>query len=104
MTWDFAEGSPFGTSSSGLAECAEVVAKVIERALPVGHGVARQASVQEVVVAEGRRAVVSMDPPYYDNVGYADLSDFFYVWLRRVLRQVFPDLFLHLRCPSQRSW
>ena len=44
--------------------------------------------------------VVSTDPPYYDNIGYADLSDFFYVWLRQSLRQVFPDLFATLSTPK----
>ena len=44
--------------------------------------------------------VVSTDPPYYDNVGYADLSDFFYVWLRRSLRPIFPDLFATLATPK----
>ena len=44
--------------------------------------------------------VVSTDPPYYDNIGYADLSDFFYVWLRRSLRPVFPDLFATLAVPK----
>ena len=46
------------------------------------------------------RKVVSTDPPYYDNVGYADLSDFFYVWLRRSLKPVFPDLFATLAVPK----
>ena len=44
--------------------------------------------------------LVSTDPPYYDNIGYADLSDFFYVWLRRSLRSVFPDLFATLAVPK----
>ena len=44
--------------------------------------------------------IVSTDPPYYDNIGYADLSDFFYVWLRRSLRPVFPDLFATLAVPK----
>ena len=44
--------------------------------------------------------VVSTDPPYYDNIGYADLSDFFYVWLRRSLRPVFPELFATLAVPK----
>ena len=44
--------------------------------------------------------VVSTDPPYYDNIGYADLSDFFYVWLRRSLKPVFPDLFATLAVPK----
>ena len=47
-----------------------------------------------------RDRVVSTDPPYYDNIGYADLSDFFYVWLRRSLKPVFPDLFATLAVPK----
>jgi putative DNA methylase len=49
-------------------------------------------------------ALISTDPPYYDNIGYADLSDFFYVWLRRSLRPVFPDLLARSPCPRPRSW
>ncbi len=100
MTWDFAEGSPFGSSSSGFEECVEVVAKVMERALPSGQGGATQASVQDAVLGNGRAPVVSTDPPYYDNVGYADLSDFLYVWLRRTLRGTYPDLFATLAVPK----
>ena len=47
-----------------------------------------------------KRQLVSTDPPYYDNIGYADLSDFFYVWLRRSLKPVFPDLFATLAVPK----
>jgi putative DNA methylase len=61
-----------------------------------GH--ARQADAQSLEFARG--AVVSTDPPYYDNVPYADLSDFFYIWLRRSLRSVFPDLFATLAVPK----
>jgi putative DNA methylase len=100
MAWDFAEGSPFGTSSSGFVECVDVVAKVMERALPGGRGGSTQRGVQEVMLAGGLNPVVSTDPPYYDNVGYADLSDFFYVWLRRSLRNVFPDLFSTVAVPK----
>ena len=45
--------------------------------------------------------IVSTDPPYYDNIGYADLSDFFYVWLRRSLRLVFPELFATMSVPKE---
>ena len=100
MTWDFAEGSPFGTSSSGFEECVDVIAKVMERALPGGKGSATQQGVQDVSLADGRSPVISTDPPYSDNVGYADLSDFFYVWLRRSLRGVFPDLFATVAVPK----
>src|SRR5205085_10271908 len=57
-----------------------------------------QADAQSQNLSNG--AVVSTDPPYYDNIGYADLSDFFYVWLRRSLRPVFPDLFATLAVPK----
>jgi putative DNA methylase len=100
MAWDYAEGSPFGTSSSGFEECVNVVAKVVDRALCGGRGEATQCGVQGVVLARGNAAVVSTDPPYYDNVGYADLSDFLYVWLRRSLRAVFPDLFATVAVPK----
>lgn len=101
MSWDFAEGSPFGDSSSGFRECAHVFAKVIEAALGGGdRGLAVQANVRDATLADGRTPVVSTDPPYYDNIGYADLSDFFYVWLRRSLKSVFPELFTTLAVPK----
>ncbi|HTV70693.1 MAG TPA: DUF1156 domain-containing protein [Rhizobiaceae bacterium] len=98
MTWDFAEGSPFGESSAGFAGCVDVVAAVVNVALNNGKGEAKQA---DAAVPDGDlRAVRSTDPPYYDNIGYADLSDFFYVWLRRSLRAVYPDLFATLVVPK----
>ena len=51
-----------------------------------------------------RDKVISTDPPYYDNIGYADLSDFFYVWLRRSLKPVFPDSSPRLPCPRPKNW
>jgi putative DNA methylase len=101
MAWDFAEGSVFGGSSSGFRECTNVVAKVIESAL-TGHarGTAQQGNVRHEWGTGAQSAIVSTDPPYYDNIGYADLSDFFYVWLRRSLRPVFPDLFATLAVPK----
>src|SRR5205085_3192272 len=57
-----------------------------------------QADAQSQNLSNG--AVVSTDPPYYDNIGYADLSDFFYVWLRRSLRPVFPELLSTLAVPK----
>jgi putative DNA methylase len=101
MTWDFAEGSPFGESSAGIVECVDVVARVLETSLPSGNGFCWQ---QDAASAgfEGTPsgAVVSTDPPYYNNVGYAELSDFFYVWLRRTLQQSFPELFATLAVPK----
>jgi putative DNA methylase len=65
--------------------------------VPGAHGSASQGDAQSVGV---NRRVVSTDPPYYDNIGYADLSDFFYVWLRRALRPTFPELFATLAVPK----
>ncbi len=101
MAWDFAEGSPFGGSSSGFYECAKVVARVIGTALCAGErGGADQANVRGVGPADSSAAVISTDPPYYDNIGYADLSDFFYVWLRYSLRPAYPDLFATMAVPK----
>ena len=101
MTWDFAEGSPFGGASSGFTECVQVVARVLEVAIPCNScpGFAQQRSASEPM-REGGAWIISTDPPYYDNIGYADLSDFFYVWLRRSLHAVFPDLFATLAVPK----
>lgn len=92
MTWDFAEGNPFSDASGNFDSGIGWIAKVIETSLPAapkGFASREDAAVQTLSSAK----VVSTDPPYYDNIGYADLSDFFYVWLRRALKPVFPDLF-----------
>jgi putative DNA methylase len=102
MIWGFAEGNPLGDSSGGWEVCVDGVykafAKAFEKVEPSFGGTARQAdaSTQDV----SRCKVVSTDPPYYDNISYADLSDFFYVWLRRSLKPVFPGLFSTLAVPK----
>jgi putative DNA methylase len=101
MSWDFAEGSPFGASSSGFAACVDVVASVVSRALGMPWvGKAVQANASDAPSGFGTNCVTSTDPPYYDNIGYADLSDYFYVWLRACMRTVFPDLFATLAVPK----
>src|SRR5207245_5149205 len=87
MSWDYAEGSPFATSSSGFLESVAVVARALPFLASSVPGHAQQCSAQYQVLSSGR--IVSTDPPYYNNIAYADLSDFFYVWLRRSLREVF---------------
>ncbi|WP_210147609.1 DUF1156 domain-containing protein [Aromatoleum bremense] len=104
MSWDYAEGSPLAKSSSGFGGCISVVANVLETALNcVSPGVATQSSAASSDALDGgpSSVVVSTDPPYFANIGYADLSDFFYVWLRRSLRSVFPDLFATLAVPKE---
>ncbi|GIL05457.1 MAG: hypothetical protein BroJett031_19770 [Betaproteobacteria bacterium] len=100
MSWDFAEGSFFGGSSAGFAECVEVIASVVSIALMSGKGQAVLADAAGDHSISDRIAIRSTDPPYFDNIGYADLSDFFYVWLRRTLRPVFPELFATLAVPK----
>jgi putative DNA methylase len=89
MTWDPAEGNLFASSSGNWADAVEFEALMIER-LGIGTpGVVGQA---DAATRQYRGLAVSTDPPYYDNVPYSDLADFFYVWLRRSLRDVYPDL------------
>jgi putative DNA methylase len=98
MVWDFAESNPFCESSGSYANMSERQVKGFI-ALGLGSsGVGFQADVNQQSISAGK--LVSTDPPYYDNIGYADLSDFFYVWLRRSLRPVFPDLFATLAVPK----
>jgi hypothetical protein len=99
MTWDFAEANPFSNSSANWISCIEWGAKSLDAAVPVTN--AAISAADATAIEQIRDAVVSSDPPYYDNVGYADLSDFFYVWLRRTLRDRFPDLFATLQVPKQ---
>lgn len=98
MTWDFAESNPLGNASGNYLSSVELVAKVSMVFSPdvPGIGVQADASTQTI----SRNKLVSTDPPYYDNIGYADLSDFFYVWLRRTLRSIYPTLFVTMAVPK----
>ena len=98
MTWDYSEAAVLNQVVGGFAPAAEFIAKCIGKLPQRGHG---QAVMQNAIDGGvSMRNIVSTDPPYYDNIGYADLSDFFYVWLRRTLRGVFPDLFATLAVPK----
>jgi len=98
MTWDFCESNPFSESSGNWIGQLDFPAKFLVTSYGSydGRGLYQDAQQQSVSVDK----VVSTDPPYYDNIGYADLSDFFYVWLRRSLRGIFPDLFATLAVPK----
>lgn len=100
MTWDFAEGSVFGDSSSGFSECVEAVASVLDVALPGGSGFASQQPAQSALLGGGRAVLVSTDPPYYNNIGYGELSDFFMAWLRPVLRPLYREVFATIAAPK----
>ncbi|MCL1800683.1 MAG: DUF1156 domain-containing protein [Promicromonosporaceae bacterium] len=89
MVWDFAEANPFSDSSGNFLGQADWISKVIERTPAESGGEAHQA---DAATRDYTGMVISTDPPYYDNIGYSDLSDFFYVWLRRSLIDIYPDV------------
>jgi len=101
MAWDFAEANPLSSAGGGYVLTLTSLGEVLER-LP-GHvlcsGGVRQADAADLDI--GSRPAICTDPPYYDNIGYADLSDYFYVWLRRTLAGVQPDLFATLLTPKE---
>lgn len=99
MVWDFAEANPFCESSGSVTNMLGWIVKC-ETLLPVdGEGRALQYDVQS---DNGLRDImISTDPPYYDNIGYADLSDYFYVWLRKTLKFTFPKLCQTLLVPKK---
>ena len=101
MTWDFAEGNPFSRSSGNWTNNVEWVGKAVQSASGSGERacVIQQDAASGTPLAKG--AIFSTDPPYYDNIGYADLSDFFYVWQRRTLRSVWPDLYRRVQVPKE---
>ena len=98
MVWSFAETNPFSHSTGNWTAMQEWVRKTVLMmpAYPRAFADQDDAIQQEV----SRNKVVSTDPPYYDNIGYADLSDFFYVWLRKSLRHLYPELFNTLAVPK----
>ena len=98
MTWDFVEGNPLSNSTGNFVGQAEYLIRVLN-CLPINRmGNVFQNDAQNQLISLNK--VISTDPPYYDNIGYADLSDFFYVWLRRTLRSVFPSLYGTISVPK----
>ena len=101
MTWEYAELNTLLDGTGSFLGASQWTAESIE-GVAAGCGSSFGVSVQAdaALLTLARDMVVSTDPPYYDNIGYADLSDFFYVWLRRSLKSVFPDLFATLAVPK----
>ena len=99
MVWDYAEANVFGPSGSFNSMVKNVVAGLLSTDYSsVEKGFAEQADAQSDCGL--RNVLISTDPPYYDNIGYADLSDFFYVWMRQSLKGVYPDLFRTMQTPK----
>lgn len=98
MTWDFAEGNPLGDSSGCFSNALDWIEKSIIGLPATSTGIAWQHDAQ--TNNNLRDIMVSTDPPYYDNICYADLSDYFYMWLRGTLKSVYPDLFKTMQVPK----
>ncbi|MCE5256693.1 MAG: hypothetical protein LLF89_07600, partial [Spirochaetaceae bacterium] len=98
MVWDFTEANPFSTSSGNWDLGIEQAEQMLESLGLWNNGFSSCTDAQRQGVAKDK--IVSTDPPYYDNIGYADLSDFFYIWLRHSLRSIFPSLFSTLSTPK----
>ena len=98
MMWDFAENNLFGEAAGDYGTSLGSIIKVINNFQSNLGAYATQQDAQTQSISQDK--VISTDPPYYDNIGYADLSDFFYVWMRRGLRNIFPELFATMAVPK----
>lgn len=94
MTWDYAETSPLSGASGDFSTTIGNMLRILERESAIRHGGhAERASATAIPLPDASAQLFVTDPPYYDAISYADLSDFFYVWLRRALNESYPDLF-----------
>lgn len=98
MAWDYVETNPFSESAGNVSSGIDWAKKALEYFPAYSKGEVLQADAQTQEISSDK--VISTDPPYYDNIGYADLSDFFYVWLRKSLRPIFPSLYATMAVPK----
>ncbi len=98
MVWDFADLNPFAGAGGDFVGILDGIERMLIASPQSAQGVAQQSDAQNQHISLSR--FVSTDPPYYDNIGYADLSDYFYVWLRRTLRTTFPNLLATIAVPK----
>lgn len=98
MTWDFAEVNPFSQSTGSLNNLQERQIKAFGYLAEKGLGFGRQGDARTQQFSKEK--IISTDPPYYDNIAYADLSDFFYVWLKRNIGSIFPNVFTTISVPK----
>ena len=99
MTWDFAESNPFCESTGSFSNSVEWSLLFLAKTFKSKIGTSVQENAEKQMLSLNR--IISTDPPYYDNIPYADLSDFFYVWLRRSLAKFYPDLFRTISVPKK---
>ncbi len=103
MVWDYAEANPFSDSSGNWKNNLEWTAKVVDNLASKTDGKVKQLDATALVIKNASYSLISTDPPYYDNIGYADLSDFFYVWLRCSLSSIYSDIFSTLLVPKSQE-
>jgi putative DNA methylase len=101
MLWDFAEPNVFSNGAADYTTTINTMLRVISALPAKGFGQTRQVDATKFLnLAEQRAVIFSTDPPYYDNIGYSDLSDFFYIWLKKSLKSIYPDEFSTLASPK----
>ena len=99
MIWDYAESNPFSSGTGNWDQtCIDWIVRVVRDFNPIVGGSSVQAAAQVQHISDNK--VVSTDPPYYNNISYAVLADYFYAWLRRTLRSIYPDLFATVSTPK----
>ncbi len=100
MVWDFTECNPFAEAGGELSGAMNDCGKVLDTFTTTNRGEVKQVAAQTAMQVISQGKFISSDPPYYDNIGYADLSDFYYAWLRRSLRGEFPSLLATIAVPK----
>jgi putative DNA methylase len=102
MVWDYAETNPFSGAGGDFYGIANGTGNALEKLPAMQSGVSCQADAANRLTADVA-VILSTDPPYYDNIGYADLSDFSYVWLRSMLKSIYPEEFSTLLVPKEKE-
>lgn len=103
MVWDFAEGNPFSDSTGNWNGAIDWITGCLAVSVPaIGRATVKQLDATAAINGTARPLIFT-DPPYYDNIGYADLSDFFYVWMRRTLGRIYPQIFSTVLTPKEQE-
>jgi putative DNA methylase len=103
MTWDYAESNVFNTSAGNFERMTQLISRVIEKQGAISDSQGKVEQLDAANLNGSSKPLFSTDPPYYDNIAYADLSDFVYVWLKRSLGNIYPELFGTLLVPKKQE-
>jgi len=100
MAWNFAEANPFSGSCKNFLSSLDLTARSLEELPAKPHGEVKNLDSMQTLDFQKINPIISTDPPYYDNISYSKLSDYFYVWLRLMLKRIYPDLFSTMLTPK----